>query len=99
MWSLTSAYKHCFLDIADKATAISDKESSLTSSLYDNSTKNTILTAVRTGRSCTSLTSAAMTAVWMTEVIRSSRVRWAGHVAEWPKRNAYRILVEKEDRK
>jgi hypothetical protein len=33
-------------------------------------------------------------------MIKSRRMRWAGHVARrWEKRNAYRILVEKPERK
>jgi hypothetical protein len=32
-------------------------------------------------------------------IIKSRRMRWAGHVVRMEKRNAYRILVEKPERK
>jgi hypothetical protein len=36
----------------------------------------------------------------ITRIIKSRRMRWAGHVARmWEKRNAYRILVGKTRRK
>jgi hypothetical protein len=32
-------------------------------------------------------------------MIKSRRIRWAGHVVQMENKNAYRLLVEKPDRK
>jgi hypothetical protein len=31
-------------------------------------------------------------------IMKSRKIRWAGHVAQWDKRNAFKILVGKRER-